>query len=244
MLRRASRSLAALVGLGVLVQVRRLAAAMTMTEDHAAYWRRRRRSPGAFLLVALGDSLAQGQGALHPEHSWAGRLADHLEHERGVTVRVVNLGVGGATTAEVLHEQLPQVPAEALRSGAPALVALCTGTNDATSTPPEDYRRDLDALCRALPAGSLVSDVPDFQRGPDRPAGAHLAAVAREVVAAHPGLRLVRLEDATRGLRPWELGPDLAHPSGLGYRRFGRAFTAAVPAVPTGPTPVSAENVG
>ena len=216
---------------GLAVQALRIRGAMTMEADHDAFWRRRRRSPGPVLLVALGDSLAQGQGARRPEDSWVGRLAAALEADRGAAVRVLNLGVCGATTAEVLHTQLPQVPEAALRGGpdgGDTVVAVCTGTNDATSTPPEDYRRDLDALCAALPAGSLVSDVPDFQRGPDRPAGARLSAIAREVVDAHPGLRPVRLEDATRHLRPWELGPDLAHPSGLGYRRFGRAFTEAL----------------
>ena len=216
------------VVVGLAVQAGRIRGALTMEEDHAAYWRRRRRSPGAVLLVALGDSLAQGQGARHPEDSWVGRLAATLEDDRGVAVRVLNLGVGGATTAEVLRTQLPQVPGDALAGGPDVVVALCSGTNDATSTPPEDYRRDLDALCAALPAGSLVSDLPDFQRGPDRPAGARLSAVAREVIASHPGLRTVRLEEATRRLRPWDLGPDLAHPSGLGYRRFGRAFADAL----------------
>ena len=47
-------------------------------------------------------------------------------------------------------------------------------------------------------------------------------------MAAHPGLRLSRLEAATHRLVPWEFGPDLAHPNGLGYRRFGRAFVAAL----------------
>lgn len=212
---------------GVAVQARRLAAAMTMTEDHAAYWRRRARTPGPRLLVALGDSLAQGQGAMHPDDSWVGRLAGALERATGQRWRVLNLGVGGATTAEVARDQLPLVPAAARRGDPGTLVALCAGTNDAANTDPEDYRRALETLCAALPAGSLVSDVPDFQRGPDRPKGARASAIAREVVAAHPGLRPVALEAATRGLRPWELGPDLAHPSGLGYRRFGRAFAAA-----------------
>ena len=214
---------------GVAVTARRIAAALTMEDDHAAYWRRRGRSPGGFLLVALGDSLAQGMGAMHPEDSWAGRLAAHLERTRGEPVRVLVLGTCGATADDVARDQLPQVPAAALRGDADTLVALAVGTNDATSTDPEAYRRTLASLCAALPPGSLVADVPDFQRGPDRPAGARLAAIAREVVAAHTGLRPVHLEEATRRLvPPVELGPDLAHPSGVGYRRFGRAFAAAL----------------
>lgn len=208
---------------------RGLAAAGTMETDHAAYWRRRARSPGEVTLVAIGDSLAQGLGALHPHRSWAGRLAAAVEARTGRRVRVICLGVCGATAADVLAEQLPRVPAPAWRGEPATLVALEVGTNDASrGTDPEEYRRLLTRLCAALPAGSLVGDVPDLQRGRVRAAGARLSRVAREVVAAHPDLRLVRVEAATRRMAPWEFGPDLAHPNGLGYRRFGRAFVAAL----------------
>jgi acyl-CoA thioesterase I len=216
--------LAALLGL-VAVQVRRLRLAATMEPDHAAYWRRRRRSPGDVLLVALGDSLAQGMGAVHPERSWVGRLAEELEARSGTRVRVVNLGVVGATVADVLATQLPSAPV----STEGAVVALAVGTNDAAQdVSSEDFRRDLDAVCAALPAGALVADVPDLQRGAPQRHAVRLAAVAREVIAAHPGLRPVALEAATHRMRLWEVGPDLAHPSGRGYRRYGRAFIAAL----------------
>lgn len=216
--------LAAGLVLGVLVAVqgRRLARAVTMESDHGAYWRRRRRSAGAVQLVALGDSLAQGIGAMRPEHSWAGRLADHVEAVTGERVQVLNLAVSGARTADVLREQVPAMP------GAPTLVALAVGTNDAAAdVDPETFRAELTAVCAALPAGSLVADVPDLQRDPVRAAGVGLAAVAREVVAGFPALHPVALEAATPRMRFWEAGPDLAHPSGLGYRRYGRAFAAA-----------------
>lgn len=218
-----ARFLVGVLALLVAVQGRRLSRAVTMDVDHAAYWRRRRRSPGDLLLVALGDSLALGLGAMHPEHSWAGRLADHLEATRHARVRVVNLAATGATVADVLRTQMPAVPAEAFTDPR-ATVALTVGTNDASDTEPEVFRAQLTELCAALPDGALVADVPDFQRGPDRSGGARLSAVAREVVAGFPRLRAVGLEAATRKMRLWELGPDLAHPSGLGYRRFGRAF--------------------
>jgi acyl-CoA thioesterase I len=224
---RRALGIAGLVVLGVWA--RGLAAAMTMEADHAAYWRRRSRSPGPITLVALGDSLAQGLGAIHPQRSWAGRLAEAVEARTGSRVRVLVLGVCGASAADVLAEQLPLVPEAALRGDPGTLIALEVGTNDASGgTDPEEFRRVLTALCAALPAGSLVGDVPDLQRRWIRPAGMRLSAVAREVVAAHPGLRLARVEAATHRMAPWEFGPDLAHPNGLGYRRFGRAFAAAL----------------
>lgn len=223
------RALGVLVVTVLAVWARGLSAAMTMEADHAAYWRRRGRSPGDVLLVALGDSLAQGMGSLHPERSWAGRLADTMEARTGGRVRVRCLGVVGAGAADVLADQLPQVPEAALRGEPGTLVALEVGTNDASGgTDPEEFRRLLTRLCTALPVGSLVGDVPDLKYGRTRAAGARLSAVAREVVAAHPGLRLARVEAATHGLIPWEWGPDLAHPNALGHRRMARAFTAAL----------------
>ncbi len=223
------RALGALLVLVLAAWARGLAAAGTMETDHAAYWRRRGRSPGDVLLVALGDSLAQGLGAIHPETSWAGRLADAMEERTGARVRVLCLGMCGAGVADVLADQLPQVPEAALRGEPGTLIALEIGTNDASGgTDPEEYRRLLTQLCGALPAGSLVGDVPDLKRGRVRVAGARLSEVAREVVAAHPGLRLARVEASTHGVIPWEFGPDLAHPNGQGYRRFARAFTAAL----------------
>ncbi|MDL5155090.1 SGNH/GDSL hydrolase family protein [Actinomycetospora termitidis] len=211
------------VVLGVLAAWGRgLVAAQTMEADHAAYWRRRRRSPGSLTLVALGDSLAQGMGSTDPSSSWAGRLADALEARSRRRVRVVCLGVVGATAADVLRDQVPALP-EA------DLVALGVGTNDAAQgVPPEEFRATFTALCAALPAGSLVADVPDLQRGRPRRAGIELAAVAREVIAGFPELRPVELEAATHRMWPWQFGPDLAHPNRLGYRRHARAWIAAL----------------
>lgn len=229
MLVRLAGAVSAVAALALAHQARRLWRATTMEADHAAYWRRRARSPGERVLVALGDSLAQGLGAVHPERSWAGRLAAHLEVVHGVRVQVLNLGACGATVADVVRDQLPSLPASAFVD-ASVTVAVAVGTNDAAQgVDPAAFRARLAALCAALPAGTLVADVPDLQREPVRAAGVRLSAVAREVLAAYPALRPVALEAATHRMRLPEFGPDLSHPSGLGYRRFGAAFVAALP---------------
>ena len=84
-----------------------------------------RRLPGArraaIVYVALGDSPVEGEGASSPDRNYVGRLYQRL---RAVYphARLVNLGVGGATAADVLSRQLPQ--ALELR---PYLVTLSVG---------------------------------------------------------------------------------------------------------------------
>ena len=57
-------------------------------------------APASWDYVALGDSLAAGVGA---ERGYVERYADHVRADTGARVRVVNLGVSGRTSAELLR---------------------------------------------------------------------------------------------------------------------------------------------
>lgn len=200
----------------------------------AEYWQERAEQPGEVVQIALGDSLSQGIGSSSPDTSFVAVLADDLAGRTGEPVRVVNLSVTGATTDELVDEQLPQLDAlldELAADGTPVgLVTVCIGANDAGSTDPEDYRRELGTVLDALPPGSLVTDVPDFNGGPRRPAAAALAEVAREEVAARPHLVLVPLEAATGDQSTSEYAADFFHPSDAGYERYVDVFRATIAA--------------
>ncbi|MGJ7441620.1 SGNH/GDSL hydrolase family protein [Aquipuribacter sp. MA13-6] len=201
-------------------------------DPRADYWDERAQQPGDVVHLALGDSLSQGIGSSSPATSFVSVLAGDLAERTGERVRVVNLSVTGATTAELVRDQLPrfvELLAELEADGVPVgLVTVCIGANDAGTTSPEDYRRDLRTVLDALPAGSYVTDVPDFNGGPRQEPAAALAVVAREEVAAREDLVLVPLEAATGDQSTEEYAADFFHPSDEGYRRYVEVFRATI----------------
>ncbi|HEV2059495.1 MAG TPA: GDSL-type esterase/lipase family protein, partial [Solirubrobacteraceae bacterium] len=94
-------------------------------------------------LVALGDSITLGEGSMAlgiTPLSWAQWLA------RALDLAYTSYAFNGATTAEILHEQLPRVRFEY------DVATLYAGVNDVRS-PSFDaaaYERDLDAVAAAL----------------------------------------------------------------------------------------------
>jgi acyl-CoA thioesterase I len=200
----------------------------------AEFWSARAEQPGDLVLVALGDSLSQGIGSSSPETSFVSVLADDLAARTGSTVRVVNLSVSGATTAELAEEQLPRFErllARLADDGASVgLVTVCIGSNDVGRTTPEEYRAHLARVLDALPPGTYVTDVPDFNGGPRVEAAAELSAVAREEVLARPHLVLVPLERYTADQGLDDYAADYFHPSDSGYERYVRAFRDTIAA--------------
>ena len=76
--------------------------------------------------VALGDSLAAGMGA---ERGYVERYADHVRADTGARVRVVNLGVSGQTSAELLGSLREDRSMRGALLGA-EVVTLNIGIND------------------------------------------------------------------------------------------------------------------
>jgi len=224
-----------LLGRGLLV--------LASIGPRAEYWQERAEQPGEVVQVALGDSLSQGIGSSSPQTSFVAVLAEDLQERTGAEVRVVNLSVTGATTEELVAEQLPAfrgLLGELAAEGTPlGLVTLAVGANDVGDVTPEQYRADLVTVLDALLPGSLVADVPDFGGGEDRARAAALAQVVREEVAERPDLVPVALEQATAGQGLEEYAGDFFHPSDEGYARYVEAFRAAVEA--SDPEPVVPE---
>lgn len=195
----------------------------------------------AVLYVALGDSTVEGAGATHPDRNYVSRLHARL---RAIypNARVANLGVGGATSGDVLLRQLDR--AIELR---PHLVTLSIGPNDITTrVSVEAYERNLDTilgrLARETTAVLVVNLIPDlavtprFVRSPQKEAVGRLTVALNAALGragrAH-GAELVDLYLASQRevpRRPELMGSDGYHPSDAGYARWAELVWSSVEA--------------
>jgi lysophospholipase L1-like esterase len=209
----------------VVVQTVRLIRIYRSVRGYKKYWSQRASEPsqrGDFLYVALGDSVANGIGASRPDYGYVGLIARKIQETTGRGVQIINVSVTGATTADVVREQLPKI-----RHLHPDLVTLDIGANDVNKKmPEEDFLRDFSTILDALPAGkTIVADLPTFKRGPKQSTLLRLNAEIHERVAAHH-LRIAPIFDVTSAtIGDWRTyGADLFHPSNRGHRNWFHAF--------------------
>jgi acyl-CoA thioesterase-1 len=193
----------------------------------------------AILYVALGDSTVEGVGASSPEATYVGRLHAKV---RGIypNARVLNLGVGGATSDDVVRRQLARAVA-----ARPDLVTLSIGPNDIEAgMRVERYEYNiahiLTRLTRETHAVVVVSLVPDMTVTPRFRASPQRDAVARAVPAFNEALRnqirvarvdAVDIYTASQievPRRPELVGADGYHPSDLGYARWAELMWQVV----------------
>jgi acyl-CoA thioesterase I len=188
-----------------------------------------RREP--IVYVALGDSTVEGIGATQRGADYVSRLHARL-HEVYPRASVVNLGVGGATSADVRAGQLQR--AVQLR---PHLVTLSIGPNDITGqVSVAEYERNVDTIFRRLieetSAVVVVNLLPDlavtprFRGGETAPTVGGLTVRfnrALKRVARSYGVEVVDLYRPSRAeipRRPELVAADGYHPSDLGYERW------------------------
>jgi lysophospholipase L1-like esterase len=180
------------------------------------------------LWVVLGDSAAQGLGAPSPEGGYVGQVLAELRLRTGLRWRVLNLSTSGALIRDVRHEQLSRLPTT------PDLVTCGIGVNDILYSAPSRLLRDLRALVRALPAETVVLDLP-------LPAGMwgifgrisvpYVARINRTLHEAARARGLPVAEVSAHFLPPWrgKFASDSFHPSQAGYRDWTQALLAALP---------------
>jgi lysophospholipase L1-like esterase len=187
------------------------------------------------LYVALGDSTATGVGA-EQGGGYPDRLARRLG-AGGVPVRLLNLGVPGATAEDLRRTQLPRVMQER-----PALVTIGIGLNDLVrGRPLRDFARDLHVvadLVARTQAAVVISELPDVSRSPsaagsraslERRVAAYNAAI-RQAAERH-GFEVAPLEAISRHALAAEQGlfaPDGFHPSARGYEVWADALWPAI----------------
>lgn len=197
--------------------------------DHVRRLPRDKNAP--LLYVALGDSTVEGVGASHPGAEYVARVHAKL---RSIYPRagLVNLGVGGATSLDVLDDQLER--AILLR---PRLVTLSVGPNDITGrVPVATYDRNVDTiigrLTRESTAVIVVNLLPDLAITPRFRGQESTAEIGRLTVQFNDVLtRVARTYDveivdlfrpsrAEIPTHPELLGADGYHPSDRGYERW------------------------
>jgi len=196
----------------------------------ASHWQAhndRVRDRSGPLWVVLGDSTAQGLGALTPDGGYVGQVLAELRLRTGQPWRVLNLSTSGALIRDVLGNQLPQLPA------APDLVTCGIGANDIFYSTPARLLRDLRALVATLPDDTVILDLP-------LPAG--LWGLIGRVCMPYVSRinRTIHAEAGARGLPvaevsayfqpPWrgKFASDAFHPSQAGYRDWAQALLAVL----------------
>jgi acyl-CoA thioesterase I len=118
----------------------------------------------AVVYTALGDSTGVGVGA-NEGGGYVARLFERIKRERG-DARLTNLCVSGATTEDVLREQVR--PALATR---PTLVTLGIGINDighgmSVAQSERNYEEIIKKLRAETKATIVVTNVPDISFAP------------------------------------------------------------------------------
>ena len=188
--------------------------------------------PSASLLyVALGDSTVEGIGASSPARNYVGRLYERL---RAVypRARVINLGRGGATAADVLGRQLPRS-----LELQPDLVTLSIGPNDITDRRnPREYASDIEAILRALAGRTtavvFINLIPDLTVTPRFKGKEIELSIRQRVVVFNEILSREALAWKAEVVdlygpsqrevpqRPELIAADRYHPSDEGYARW------------------------
>jgi acyl-CoA thioesterase-1 len=114
--------------------------------------------------LALGDSYTIGTGLEDEALNFPSLLARHLTDETGIDVALVNLGVNGYTTKDLIREELPIA-----RSARPELVTILIGANDIVQGSDDaTYHATLKQIYQAilelgLPASRVMAiSIPDF----------------------------------------------------------------------------------
>jgi acyl-CoA thioesterase I len=191
------------------------------------------------LYVALGDSTVEGVGATSPAATYPARLFTRL---RAIYPRagVINLGVGGATSGDVVNNQLER--AVLMR---PKLVTLSVGPNDITDhVPVEEYEANVGTIFRrfadVIGTVVVVNLLPDLSVTPRFRGRENEREVARLTVEFNAALTrqaqlyavevvdLYKPSQVEVPRRPELLAADGYHPSDLGYARWAELLWVGV----------------
>jgi acyl-CoA thioesterase I len=180
------------------------------------------------VLVALGDSTAQGIGALTPSQSFVSRVAKRISEQQKKPVKIYNFSTSGVESGDILKNQLPKLK-KLPRYDA---VMIATGPNNITHKKTlKDFSSDIASTLSQLPADkTVISNLPPM--GPKDSLGntSYDWGRAVMVVAQQKNVRVAPVYEhvQTRVSDPRTYAGDFYHPSGAGYKLWADAFTPEV----------------
>jgi lysophospholipase L1-like esterase len=191
-----------------------------------------------YQLVVIGDSFAEGRGDPDPAGGFVGWVP-RVAHRLGVPAgAVLNLGAHGATTRDVVEQQLDKIA----DVDAP-LLGVAVGGNDLVRAYDHDgFRRNLTTIFDAVARpGRLVftHDYPDIPGKLPGVPDEHRALLRERFADANVFLAglcvergVVRYALSTAALcaDPDMWYPDGIHPSSLGHRTIAEEIATAVAA--------------
>lgn len=175
----------------------------------------------AVRIVIFGDSISEGVGATRSQYSYVSQIGEYVAEQTGRPVSVLNYSVSGATSDDVLADQLPKADLDNAN-----LVLLEIGVNDSIKHRGDltGFRRNFTQILSQLPLDkTVVADMPfvEFRRK-------HQAAVEEilngiKVARAYPSrvfVHFLSLLSATAG--------DFWHPNDKGHAMWLEAFKPGV----------------
>ena len=189
------------------------------------------------IYAALGDSTGVGVGA-EQGGGYVARLFHRIERVRS-RPRLINLCMSGATTADVLREQTPQV-----KANEPTLLTLGIGINDlGRGVSVESFARNYEAIILRLrersgapivltntPDISFAPAVPSFMRDELRRRIRSFNERIAEMAARHEAF-LVDVFTSSHELLPAHpefFSADKFHPSEAGYEYWAKEMWSEV----------------
>jgi acyl-CoA thioesterase I len=206
----------------------------TRNGDRTGMANGKERGPVNYL--ALGDSTGVGVGAR--EGGYVARLFKRIEELRPGS-SLTNLCVSGATTEDVLNEQVgPRVTSNA------TLVTLGIGINDAgRGVPVERFARNYEEIIKGIRARTnapvVLTNLPDVSLAPSVPVPLRrelgdtikLFNERIEEISGRYGLRVVNTYQPTHELIPQHpefFSSDGFHPSDIGYEHWAKLMWPTV----------------
>ncbi|MGO1393240.1 SGNH/GDSL hydrolase family protein [Agrococcus casei] len=187
------------------------------------FWRARARE-GRIRYLALGDSLAQGLGLDDPEQGYVAGLERLMEKALGEPIATHNVSSSGARTNEVIERQLQHIA-----DVDPHVVTMSIGGNDVTQEEwrPAEFASRMRVILQALPAGSIVADVPTLGFGTYERRAREANRIVHRLVREF-GMTLAPVYRKTRRHVPFgivqRMSPDWFHPNARGHRSWVAAF--------------------